>query len=137
PEATVVPLFYRNIFHRHRAERVERSARRLHACGNIFEPCLVGGDLDSLARSRIAPCLDDTLPALPGELVIVPDGDERPTRSRVLQVGIGKVALVDDAIALDRERVMEFADSAETTIGNPADVVDRAVVPRLELVWIF
>src|SRR4026207_1708101 len=39
---------------------------------------------------------------LPGKFVVVPDGDERPTRSRVLQVGIGKVALVDDAIALDR-----------------------------------
>ena len=65
PEATVVPLFYRHIFHRQRAERVERSARRLHARGNIFEPCLVGGDLDRLARLRIAPCLDDALPALP------------------------------------------------------------------------
>ena len=98
----VVPVFNGHILHRHRAERVERSARRLHSCGNIFEPGLVGGDLDSLARSRIAPCLDDALPALPGEFVIVPDGDERPTRSRVLQVGIGKVALVDDAIAFDR-----------------------------------
>jgi hypothetical protein len=38
-----------------------------------------------------------------------------------LQVGIGKVALVDDAIAVDRERVMEFAGL--TAIGNPADVV--------------
>src|SRR4029077_20139320 len=99
-----------------------RSARRLHARGNIFEPCLVGGDLDRLARLRIAPCLDDALPALPGEFVIVPDGDEWPTCSRVLQIGIGKVSLVDDAIALDRERIMEFADSASTAIGNPADV---------------
>src|SRR3954462_10397748 len=49
-----------------------------------------------------APCLDDALPALPGQFVIVPDGDERPTRSRVLPVGIGKVALVDDPIAVDR-----------------------------------
>jgi hypothetical protein len=75
------------------------------------------------------------LSALPGEFVIVPDGDERPTRSRVLQVGIGKVALVDDAIAVDRERVMEFAGLP--AIGNPADVVDRAVVPRRQLVGIF
>ena len=67
--------------------------------------------------------------------MIVPDGDERPTRSRVLQVGIGKVALVDDAIAVDRERVMEVAGL--TAIGNPADVVDRAVVPRRHLVGIF
>src|SRR5215510_3311900 len=32
---------------------------------------------------------------------------------------------------------MEFADSAETAIGNPADVVDRAVVPRRQFVGIF
>src|SRR6476620_4261360 len=31
---------------------------------------------------------------------------------------------------------MEFADSALTAIGNPADVVDRAVVPRRHLVGI-
>jgi hypothetical protein len=63
--------------------------------------------------------------------VIVPDGDEGPTGSRVLQVGIGKVALVDDAIAFDRQRVMEFA--GVTAIGNAADFVDRAVVPRRPL----
>src|SRR5678815_5438796 len=32
---------------------------------------------------------------------------------------------------------MEFADSTLTAIGNPADVVDRAVVPRLHLVGVF
>ena len=135
PRPLVVPLFDRHIFHRHRAERVERSARRLHARGNVLEPCLVGGDLDRLARLRRASCLLDALPALPGELVVVPDGDERPTRARVLQVGIGQVALVDDAIALERERVVEFAGL--TAIGNPADVVDRAVVLRRHLVGIF
>ena len=67
--------------------------------------------------------------------MIVPDGDERPARSRVLQVGIGKIALVDGAIALDRQRVMEVAGLA--AIGNPADLVDRAVVARLHLVGIF
>src|SRR5262249_18289592 len=66
--------------------------------------------------------------------VIVPDGDERPACSRVLQIGISQVTLVDDAIAFDRERVMEVAGLA--AIGNPADVVDRAVVPRLQLVGI-
>jgi hypothetical protein len=69
--------------------------------------------------------LDDALAPLPGEFVIVPDGDERPPRSRVLQVGIGKVALVDDAIAVDRERVVELAGL--TAVGNAANVVDRAV----------
>src|SRR4029079_922963 len=32
---------------------------------------------------------------------------------------------------------MEFADSALTAIGNPADFVDRAVVPRRHFVRIF
>src|SRR6476646_5590997 len=54
------------------------------------------------ATLTVCPGLDDALPALPGEFVIVPDGDERPARSRVLQVGVGKVALVNHAIALDR-----------------------------------
>ncbi len=67
--------------------------------------------------------------------MIVPDGDERPARSRVLQVGIGKVALVDDAITVERERVVEGAGFA--AIGNPADVVDGAVVPRRHFVGIF
>src|SRR5206468_1410632 len=44
------------------------------------------------------------------------------------QVGIGKVALVDRAIAVDRQGVMKFAGLA--AIGNPADFVDRAIVPR-------
>ena len=66
--------------------------------------------------------------------MIVPDGDERPTRSRVLQVGIGKVALVDDAIAVDRERVMEVAGF--TAVRTSANVVDRAVVSRRRFVGI-
>ena len=66
--------------------------------------------------------------------MIVPDGDERPTRARVLQVGIGEIALVDGAIAVDRQRVVEVAACA--AIGNPADFVDRAVVARLHLIGI-
>src|SRR6185503_21214765 len=95
----------------------------------------VGGDFDGLTRLRRPAGLDDALPALPGKFVIVPDGDERPTRSRVLQIRIGEVALVDDAIAVDRERVMEVGGFA--AISNSADVVDRAIVPRLHLVGIF
>src|SRR6185369_5300921 len=47
------------------------------------------------------------------------------------------VAFVDDAIAVDREREMELADSAEAAIRNPADVVDGAVVPCRQFVRIF
>src|SRR5213075_954254 len=53
PEAAVVPLFYWDILHSHGAERVERSARRLHSRGNKLEPCLVSGDLDRLAWLRL------------------------------------------------------------------------------------
>src|SRR6185295_8171053 len=92
-------------------------------------------DFDGLTRLRRPAGLDDALAALPGKFVIVPDADERPARSRVLQIRIGEVALVDDAIALDRQRVVEVGGL--TAIGNPADVVDRAVVPRRDLVGIF
>jgi hypothetical protein len=45
--------------------------------------------------------LDDALPALPREFVIVPDADERPARAGILEVGISEIAFVDDAIAFD------------------------------------
>ena len=78
--------------------------------------------------------LDDALPALPREFVIVPDGDERPARAGILQVGIGEIALVDGAIAVDGQRVVEVAGLA--AIGNARDLVDRAVVAGLHLVGI-
>ena len=96
PEATVVPLFYRNIF----------TATAPNVSSDPLAPSRVGkyrtrpGWRRPLPSGlRIAPCLDDALAALPGEFVIVPHGDEWPACSRVLQVGIGKVALVDHAIA--------------------------------------
>jgi hypothetical protein len=51
-----------------------------------------------------------------------------------LQVRIGKVALADDAITFDRKRSMQVAGVA--AIGQPAEAVDRAVVPRRHLVRI-
>src|SRR5262249_31782693 len=98
------------------------------------EPGLVGGDLDRLARLRRASGLDDALPAFPGEFVIVPHADERPARARVFPVGVGPGTPVDGAGSIHRERPMEFA--GYTAIGNPADVVDRTVVPRRHLVGI-
>ena len=88
-EAAVVPVFDRHIFHRDCAERA-RSARRLHARGNVFEPCLVGGDLDGLAglRRLSAACWMLWRPCR--RVVIVPDADEWPARSRILEIGMAR-----------------------------------------------
>ena len=112
PQPIGVPLVDLNVLDRERTERVERTARRRDARRNIFEPGLVGGDLDGLAGLRRAACLDDALPALPREFVIVPDADERPARAGILQIGIGEIALVDGAIAVDGQREVEVAGLA-------------------------
>ena len=67
--------------------------------------------------------------------MIVPDGDERPARAGVLQVGIGEIAAIDGAIAVERQRNVEIADLL--AVGNARDLVDRAVVAGLHLVRIF
>ena len=51
--------------------------------------------------------------------MIVPHGDEGPTRARVLQVGVGKIPFVDRAVALDRQGVMKFAVGA--AVGDARD----------------
>ena len=66
--------------------------------------------------------------------MIVPDRHERPARPRVLQVGIGEIAAIDGAIAVEGERIMELADLA--AVGDARDLVDRAVVARLLLLGI-
>ncbi len=134
-KAVLVPFLDRNILHRGRAERVERSAGRLHARGHIFEPGLVRRDFYALPWPGRATRLLDALPALPREFVIVPHADERPARSGVLKIGIGEIALIDDAVAVERQRVMEVADLA--AVRNAPDIVDDAVVARLHLVRIF
>jgi hypothetical protein len=68
------------------------------------------------------------------EFVIVPHADERPARAGVLQVGIVQIALVDGAIAVDRQRNVEVADLV--AVGDAGDLVDRAVVAGLHLVGI-
>ena len=109
-KAVLVPLFDCDIRHRGRIEALERgSADLLAARWQIFPPCLVGGDLDALARPRLAGLLD-ALPALPREFVVVPHGDERPARASVLEVGIGEIALVDGPVAIDGQRYVEVAD---------------------------
>ena len=110
PQPIAIPLVDGNVFHRGWAEVLERSARRRDTRGEIFEPGLIRRDLHALARPLERPRLDDALPALPREFVVVPDGDERPTRARVLEVGVGEIAFVDGPVAIDGQRDVEVAD---------------------------
>src|SRR5262249_923710 len=72
-----------------RVEPFERRGARLpHARGLILEPRLVRVDLARLRRARLAVELDERLPPEPGELVVVPHGDEREAGARVLEIGI-------------------------------------------------
>ena len=66
--------------------------------------------------------------------MVVPDADERPARARVLEVGIGEIALVDGPVAVDGQRDVEVADLV--AVRDARDLVDRAVVARLHLVGI-
>src|SRR5205814_963806 len=101
----------RDIRHRGWIKAFERGAADLLAARRqVFEPSLVGRDFDALAWPRLAARLLDTLPSLPGEFVIVPNGDEGPPSSCILQVGIGEVTFVDRAVTVDRQRKVELAD---------------------------
>src|SRR5262249_18927196 len=130
-EAVVVELLDRDVLDGRRSELLERSARWSDARGEIFEPRLIGGDLDGLARLLERTRLHDALPAHPRKLVIVPHGDERPARAPVLQVRDGDVALVDGAISVERQRNVEVANLV--SVGEACDLVDRAVVASLRL----
>ena len=66
--------------------------------------------------------------------MVVPDGDERPARASVLEVGIGEIAFVDGAVAVDRQRDVEVADLV--AVRDARDLIDRAVVACLHFVGI-
>ena len=131
PQPVPVPLVDLDVLDRNRPEFGKRAARRRHASRDIFEPGLVGGDLDGLAGLRLAARLDDALSALPREFVIVPDADERPARAGILEVGISEIALVHGAIAVDGQRVVELAGLSP--IGNARDLIDGPVEAGVSL----
>src|SRR5262249_44625734 len=131
-EAVVVELLDRDVLDGRRPELRERSARRSDARGKIFEPRLIGGDLYALTRLLERAGLHDALPALPGKFVIVPDGNERPARAGILEVGVVEIAPVDGTITVDRQRNVEIADLV--SVGDARDLVDGAVVAGLHLV---
>ena len=66
--------------------------------------------------------------------MVVPDGDERPARASVLEVGIGEIAFVDGPVAIDGQREVEVADLP--AVRDARNLIDRAVVACLHLVGI-
>src|SRR5678815_4224078 len=95
-------------------------------CRKVFEPGLIRRDLDALARLLERSRLDDALPTLPREFVVVPDRDERPASASVLEVGIGEIGLVDGPVAADGQRYVEVSDFV--AVWDARDLIDRAVV---------
>src|ERR1051325_403785 len=133
-EAVLVPLFDCDIRHRGRIEAFERGPADLLATRwQIFPPCLVGGDLDALAGPRLAGLLD-ALPALPREFVVIPYGDKRPPRASVLQIGIGEIAFVNGAVAVDGRRYVEV--SCLEAVWHARNLVDGPIVAGLYLLGI-
>src|ERR1051325_8838781 len=133
-KAVLVPLFDCDIRHRWRSEAFERgSADLLATRWQIFPPCLVGGDLDALAGPRLTRLLD-TLPSLPREFVVIPYGDKRPPRASVLQIGIGEIAFVNGAVAVDGRRYVEV--SCLEAVWHARNLVDGPIVAGLYLLGI-
>src|SRR4051794_29605494 len=89
-KAISVELWDRRLFHLRRSELIEARPRCLgHPRGDVFPPCLVSRDAQRLGRLYyLGAVLDEALPALPGEFVIVADAHEWEIRARVLDIGI-------------------------------------------------
>ena len=133
-QAAIVELLDLDVFHRDGTELVQGSARRLHARRNVLEPGLVGGDLDRLPGLLELRVLQDALPTLPREFVVVPDAHKRPASARVLQVGVGEIALPDRAVSLDRRRDVE--NSGLQRVRNPRNLVEFPAEAGLPVFWI-
>src|SRR5262245_10571308 len=102
-----------------------------YSSGLILEPCLSGHHLARLGRTHTAKVLL-TLPAFPREFVIVPHTDERPTRSRILQIGIEQIRAVNRPVVLDCCRDMEVADLF--TPFEPNDVAETPAIHSLRAI---
>src|SRR6185436_2812680 len=134
PQSIAIELLDGDVFYSRRIEALERPARTGRTCGDVLEPGLVRRDLDGLAGLLERPRLDDALPTLPREFVVVPDRDERPARASVLEVGIGEIAFVDGPVAIDGQRYVEGADLQ--AVRDARNLIDRAIEACLPLVGI-
>lgn len=73
------------------------------------------------------------LPADPAELMVVPHAHKRPTRARVLQIGIVQIVAVDSTIVSDVCRNMKIANLFTVFVAN--DVAQATVVYALRPVF--
>ncbi len=136
PEAVVVEGVDRRVDDDGRVELIEPASRRLlHARRHIFPPCLVGGDAQPLGGFDRVAVLDEALPALPREFVVVADADEGEMGAGVLDVGVVDMRLINVAVAGKRGRHVEIADLAR--VGNAAEVVDGARIAVRHLIRVF
>src|SRR5207244_2630548 len=127
PESTIIEGLDRRVGDPGRRERLETVAGALaDTGGNVFPPGLVGSHPKLLGRLHLAVVLDEALPALPREFVVVADADEREMSARILDVGIIDVSAIHHAIAVEARRDVKVADPAR--IGDAADVEHGAVV---------
>ena len=135
-EPMIVVRVDRRARHRRRAELIESGARGLaDARRYIFPPRLIGGDAQRLRGLDLAVVLDEALPALPREFMVIADADEREPGAGVLDVGIVDMRAIDMAIAGEVGRHVEIVHFA--AVGNAAKIVDRARIPVRHLVGIF
>src|SRR4029077_9392179 len=68
------------------------------------------------------------------EFVIVPDAHERPARTRILQVGIGEIALPNRAVSLDSCRNVE--NRGLQSVRNARNLVEIAAKAGLSILRI-
>ena len=98
-----------------------------------FPPRLHRRDLAGLRWDVAFAEILQRLPALPGELVIVPHGDERQISARVLNVGIVQIGFVDGAVTGNGCRDVEVFVLLAIFVAH--DVAYFAVIHALRAVF--
>src|SRR5262252_2177239 len=103
PHAVLVKLCDRRIDYFGWPEGGQRRAAGLdHPRWLILKERLHGCHFSRLGRKSFRSKLLETLPSLPAELVVVPHGHKRKMCTRVLQLGVVQICLIDGAIILHR-----------------------------------
>jgi hypothetical protein len=93
------------VLHGWSLEAVEGLIRAGPDAGRLeFEPGLVGHDLSRLCGTRNAVEALERLPPHPGELVVVPHDDERPSGASVLDVRVVQVGAIERTVVGERGR---------------------------------
>src|SRR6185437_14276074 len=102
-QAVLVKFCDRRIHYFGRPEGGQRRAAALdHPRRLILKKRLHGCHFSRLGRKSFRSKLLETLPSLPAELVVVPHGHKRKMCTRVLQLRVVQICLVDGTIILHR-----------------------------------